>query len=197
MKHFGQLGHRVFSSLVKRSDCSNFVPSQLAVSRAFSSHIRISSLLNTVSVVISKSSHEQMVGIYTDGVITFVKNAWFGFWRRSKMNEPRCPVAKNAAIVQPDFPISQSRPVFKGLSGPIPTTAKMFNVIGNRTFLIHSSPESSQKINGKRLRGFSRRLTVLLHSIMLVDCLPRLRLFVQRAGNFVYCPRCHVEWQAQ
>lgn len=79
--------------------------------------------------------------------------------------------------------------VFIDVAAPYPARPKFWGVWWDRSIFVHIFPESDRQGFRKALRRGGVIGKLKLHSISLVDCLPRLRLFVQRGANFLYSPR--------
>jgi len=135
-----------------------------------------SALSYHVGSVICRRAKPQMIGAYAGPCVARVKHGKrFRDW--PIVNNPRGLMRVNGAP-STATDISVSLPRFCRLPYP----AFGFWVIYRNKNLV---PEAKQKGFGKSLSQQVFCIKKWLHSISLVDCLPRLRLFVQRAANFL------------
>jgi len=105
------------------------------------------------------------------------------FWNWTKMQNPGSAVCQNNSTVlsfAADAPIT-----FRVFSrSPHPASTKFMPMHWYWTVQIYFSPKAVWKSLGQSLRLKIGSSNFNLHSITSFDCLPRLRLFMQRVGNF-------------
>lgn len=138
---------------------------------------------NFVSGVFEVVAKKEVIRIAALRIIALVQHE-LAFWDLSKVNQPRCPVRQNMRCgirTLANMPVTHR--VFS--SRPCPTPAQCRLVQRNRPSLSDLLPKSLKERFGKALLLKCAEVKFRLHSISSVDCLPRLRLFVQRAGTFV------------
>lgn len=148
------------------------------------------------------SACEQMVRSNARRIVALVKRM-VSFWNGSVVNVPgnvsceyvplhspvrQCAVPSRIAIGRPQPARTKLRAVCRNWAVFIYVLPK---TLVNSLLSIFVAARSTATVRfgwARRisLEVFAAKRTLTLHSITLVDCLPRLRLFVQRAGNLLY-----------
>lgn len=151
----------------------------------FSSKRDKASLLHFIAGVFKMSTKKQVRWIAAWWVVAFVQHEK-AIRNGSEMKHPRRSVREdmghvigslaNRAIAIPGY-----------VSKPPPALAQFRAMRLDWSFLVNLTPEAFLERLGKALLEKFTDARFFLHSFSLVDCLPRLRLFVQRAGTFVSC----------
>ncbi len=161
-----------FAYLPNRSD---LLPCEPSHGICFSSLMRIISFpafskeITLIDHVISK---KKMVGSATRWIVATV-TYMDSFWNRTKVNHPR-------------YAMSQKRPSHKrplanpsvassiASSNPFPASMLMLSYLG---------PEPLKDGGRKPLFGEKIFRSLVMHSVSVVDCLPRLRTVIRRAAT--------------
>lgn len=136
-------------------------------SSAFSPHIKH---------VLRLCSNPEMVWINTCRIVSSwtVMMDLHSFWNWSYVKDVANPVNPNDSKL-PSASLDLAVAAFGYVASPKPAGICFMDLC----------PEAFWKCFGNALRGKIGWSNFSLHSISSVDCLPRLRLFVQRAGNFL------------
>lgn len=163
------------------------------------------SLFRGILPIVVVGSKKEMTRINTRRVVASVagqqpgRNLTEAHFPRNSRSWPHCSRSDTKKSVTPR----------RSTCRPNPAWPKLWSVGGHWSVLIDMLPKSLRvTLQLKRIAAFlataarsaackagwfnlellTANRTLKLHSITLVDCLPRLRLFVQRAGNyFEYC----------
>jgi len=125
---------------------------------------------------------EKMIRVYTAAVVAFVEHKKIA--DLSVVQEPRNTMDVEHSTQAPilaDYCVS----IGDKTTCPLPTFSKFGSVGLNRSILIRLTPKAVEKRFGKSLSLQELLRNFISHSISLVDCLSRLRLFVQREGTFI------------
>lgn len=189
--YFSDLGssHSAFSHV---SDSGNGFPCQNRYGAQFprSSSVgffyglnnsKVSVLLHHVLGVIFRCSKKQVEQINTIWIVALMKNALHvGNW--ANYQYPDSPSSINILSNVPNYApiITTSSPQ------PFPARSKIWNMLRNWAIFIHPFPESLRQRYGKTLFFQVLLGRFELHSISSVDCLPRLRLFLQRGATLLH-----------
>lgn len=178
-----KLTHGHHARNVTASNLLNLFLRQLCERISFSAQRFSSVLVISVARIIQFGSKKKMGWICARRVVAAVQNKQLvRYWTdcehpcdSMRTDIPlRVTTVENAVTV----PVSKAR--------PFPAWSKFWNMLWNLAVLIDVAPQPVRNCLRKSLAGEIGRCNFQLHSFTLVDCLPRLRLFVQRAGNFVY-----------
>lgn len=142
----------------------------------------VSSLCHHIYDIFSKCTEPQMIWISAWRIVALVKNI-HAVWYWSSVQNPRSSVGQNFYCS-----FCSKGSITKGIASfiPFPAQPKFWTMPRRFSILRNLLPKTVGKCFGKSLRGEILGSNFYLHSISLFDCLPRLRLFMQRAGNFIY-----------
>lgn len=121
--------------------------------------------------------------IYTSRVIALVHNN-LSVRNITVMKEPAYAMRPKVCATSGAF-ANLSVTIPKETTNPLPALSKLWAMFRNRSILVNLTPEAFLERLGKALLEKFTDARFFLHSFSLVDCLPRLRLFVQRAGTFL------------
>ena len=161
-----------------------------------------SSFLRGIRHVFGMWTNPQVVRPHTFWIVTFMKPIKT-IWDFSMMKHQRKSVSKYVSGISStprDDSISMTC-----CSGPIPTRTEFWLMKRNGSIFIHSCPKSNDDASRKSMlcqigigvrNYFSksaidsafRSSSIVLHSISSVDCLPWLRLFLQRGATSLMIP---------
>ena len=172
---------------INRADFNNFFGCEPACVYTFSTRGVCSTFFDTIQIVVSLSSKEQMTWTHTRLVITLVKTAKrFRNW--ATIQQPRNPVG---TVRSP----RHASPIYNPVTStttccPNPTLSKVGHVLRGWTILINLCPKALADRFRKALRGeiFFRKFN--LHSFSLVDCLPRSR--PRKRGGISFLPNAFI-----
>jgi len=133
--------------------------------------------------IIKVASQKQMGRVYANLIVALVKGE-HSAWNRPKVNDPRsslCRKHKAAPAARSYNPVA----VGSWATDPLVAAAKALAMRWDWSGVVYLSVESFWKGCVQSLRGKVCGTNVWLHSISLFDCLPSLRLFLQRGGNSI------------
>ncbi len=133
----------------------------------------VSSLGPHIQRVFAFGAKPQMVWIYTRWVVSvwaIVAHAK-AIWNWAAMNNPRGSVYQNELVGSPSS-VHLSVPPLHDVPREYPT----------RFRFVHFAPKAFKEIRGKVLTGEILGSSFDLHSVSLVNCLPRFGLLLQRRG---------------
>lgn len=151
-----------------------------------------STLLHHVMRILFRSAKKNMFRICTFWEVAFMKHAQT-IWYWPKVKNPRSAMG---GFFSAFFTTSSNVPIVliqtsSFMRRPTPASGFkqwIFGWVRNRSVLVHLPPKSFRKCFGKSLRGQILGSNFDLHTLPFVDCVPRLRLLLQRAGNFFNSP---------
>lgn len=189
---YGKSICEAFKALAAGSYRQNVGRCEFGESGLFSFHV--SALIDRIADIVRYCSKKEMVRAAARWVVAFVKDAKV-VWNCPEVNLPRKPMRRKLF-----HPISDDTVAFSvKCAFPSPTILTDYDVRPKAFF--KSWPRSIERRTTPRATWLSVRFvksgwndlklitagrTLATHTIdFLFDCLPRLRLFVQRAGNFV------------
>lgn len=136
---------------------------------------RASSFRIAILHVLCVGSQKQVFRIAASWIITFMANL-VSFWNLSICQNP-CRFARQKHPFKRRSKSEFSISIWIYKCFPWPTFI--------RGFYFHLRPKTGFYSFRNLLKYFRVRENVYLHSIIFVNCLPRLRLFVQRSGIFI------------
>jgi len=193
VKHISNALLAVISARVKFTDLSHFFIIQFRQRLHGSPSMRFwmpfrptaftrsgASFSVSIGSVFLISSEPQVVGINANPIVAFMAYAEpVRNWAES--DDPRNSVRFQVQSVKPN----PSVPAHLARELPYPT--RPYGRNDYRPVPVNSIPKFLLEGVRKELLGLLALCSGVLHSISSVDCLPRLRLFVQRAGNLFTC----------